>query len=99
MDTKYLRSGIEPAGCLSHNLRRFDFAAALAFTDVGQRRTVGGGPVRVLVGSGARNQVVGFIIRSYLGSSGLLVSRITLGTMTFGTADWRSIHPIGRRLK
>lgn len=24
----------------------------------------------------------------YLGSSGLLVSRITLGTMTFGTADW-----------
>jgi aryl-alcohol dehydrogenase-like predicted oxidoreductase len=24
----------------------------------------------------------------YLGSSGLLVSRITLGTMTFGAADW-----------
>ncbi len=24
----------------------------------------------------------------YLGSSGLLVSRITLGTMTFGVADW-----------
>ena len=61
MDTKYLRSGIEPAGCLSHNLRRFDFAAALAFTDVGQRRTVGGGPVRVLAGFGACDPVVGFI--------------------------------------
>jgi len=24
----------------------------------------------------------------YLGSSGLLVSRISLGTMTFGTPDW-----------
>jgi aryl-alcohol dehydrogenase-like predicted oxidoreductase len=24
----------------------------------------------------------------FLGSSGLLVSRITLGTMTFGAADW-----------
>ena len=61
MDTKYLCSGIELAGCLSRNLRRFDFAAALAFIDMGQRHTVGGGPVRVLVGSGPRNQVVGFV--------------------------------------
>ena len=61
MDTKYLRSGIEPAGCLSRNLRRFGFAAAEAFTAMGQRRMVGGGRVRVLAGSGPRNPVVGLV--------------------------------------